>query len=234
MPARLMTQNEYISKFCGEMTVNNALRVAQENRRFEIELYWKRAAYFWTFIGATFVGYFTIQSSGATNRADLAVLLACLGLVFSFAWYCVNRGSKRWQENWEKHVDMLEDSVTGPLYKTVLSRNDPQSTYDKVSGIITGPASLSVSKINQMISFYVFVMWVLLLWYSLPAFNVNAKIHWLYTAIVSISIMSCLSFLILCRSYEGGYWHKAIIRTSRIRPTDEEVNTSDVKGDLTP
>src|SRR5690554_7502176 len=79
----------------------------------------------------------------------MSVILSCLGVVFSFAWFCVNRGSKYWQENWEKHVDVLEDEVTGPLYKVVLSRNPHASKADKFRNLLTGPSPLSVSKINQ-------------------------------------------------------------------------------------
>ena len=42
-----------------------------------------------------------------------AYVLACVGLIFSLAWFLTNRGSKYWQENWENHVDMLEDGTTG-------------------------------------------------------------------------------------------------------------------------
>ena len=45
------------------------------------------------------------------------LVLACLGFIFSVAWILVNKGSKHWQENWENHIDLLEDSVTGPLHK---------------------------------------------------------------------------------------------------------------------
>jgi hypothetical protein len=92
-----------------------ALKYALEIRSFEIELYWKRATYFWAFIGATFAGYGAVQASSISPRQDLAVALSCMGLVFSFGWFCVNKGSKQWQENWENHVDLLEDEIIGPL-----------------------------------------------------------------------------------------------------------------------
>ena len=36
-------------------------------RKFEIDLYWKRAAYFWAFIAATFAGYFALLGSNVGN-----------------------------------------------------------------------------------------------------------------------------------------------------------------------
>ncbi len=149
-----------------------ALIQALDIRKFEIDLYWKRATYFWTFIGATFAGFLAVQASSSASKADLSVILSCIGVVFSFAWFCVNRGSKYWQENWEKHVDMLEDKVTGPLYKVVLSRNTSElKVKDKLHHLLTGPTALSVSKINQIISLYVSILWVMLLIYSLPEFD---------------------------------------------------------------
>src|SRR4051794_40275378 len=100
-----------------------ALRYALDIRKFEIELYWKRATYFWTFIAAAFAAYGAIRTARPfPDQVHLSVVAAVLGLVLSVSWYCVNRGSKRWQENWENHVDMLENPVIGPLYKTVIGR----------------------------------------------------------------------------------------------------------------
>ncbi|WP_218951118.1 hypothetical protein [Desulfoluna butyratoxydans] len=115
MTVRKITEIEYINAFRGKKK-EKAVNLALDIRKFEIELYWKRAAYFWTFIGATLAGYIAIQASSSNNKTDLSVLLSCLGIVFSFGWLCVNRGSKHWQENWENHVDMLEDEEYGPIY----------------------------------------------------------------------------------------------------------------------
>jgi hypothetical protein len=166
-----ITQEDYELAFKDKEA--EALKHALDIRKFEIELYWKRATYFWTFIGATMAGFLAIQASTAQNKQDLSIILSCLGIVFSFAWVCVNRGSKYWQENWEKHVDALEDKVTGPLYKIVMSRNSINTTKEKLTHLITGPSSISVSKINQIISIYVFILWLFLLFYSLPEFGIE-------------------------------------------------------------
>jgi len=97
-----INQDQYKAAFAGKLQ-KKALEHALEIRKFEIELYWKRAAYFWTFIGASFAGYGAVEgSSGIADKAALTVPLSCLGLIFSFGWFCVNKGSKQWQENWEK------------------------------------------------------------------------------------------------------------------------------------
>ncbi|HEY4676298.1 MAG TPA: hypothetical protein VIJ01_04010 [Candidatus Angelobacter sp.] len=136
-----------------------ALELALEIRKFEIELYWKRATYFWTFLAVALAGYVTVSTSKdipANEKPDALLLVSCLGVVFSIAWYFVNRGSKFWQENWEKHVDLLENEINGPLYKTVLSEAD--LAFWK----LWGPYDFSVSKINQLLSLFVVLLFVLL------------------------------------------------------------------------
>jgi hypothetical protein len=82
-----------------------ALASALDIRKFEIDLYWKRAAYFWTFIAAAFTGYALTYKSSPEHDLWLSLLFSALGLEFAFAWYLVNRGSKFRQTNWERHVD---------------------------------------------------------------------------------------------------------------------------------
>ena len=72
-----ISPQEYKDKFGLDKPGSNkgeALKYALEIRKFEIDLYWKRATYFWTFIAAALAGYFLIQKSeGAANtyRAHL-------------------------------------------------------------------------------------------------------------------------------------------------------------------
>lgn len=128
-------------------------------REFEIDLYWKRATYFWTFNAAALTGY-GLTISYKTNQNITGILkfqfiIICLGIVFSLGWYLVNKGSKFWQENWEKHLDMLEDEVMGPLYKTTIHKK----TYSNF-WIPTKSYAASVSKINQILSLFVLLIWV--------------------------------------------------------------------------
>ena len=116
----ITSQDEYLKHFKG-LTLREdtkravALKYAHEIRKFEIDLYWKRATYFWTAIGVAFAAYF-VSRSNLANNPDSGLLLSCIGLVFSLAWYFVNRGSKYWQDTWEQHVDLLENEISGPLY----------------------------------------------------------------------------------------------------------------------
>lgn len=162
-----MTHDEYEKKFASSkliLTKENKLFMAFEKahdiRKFEIELYWKRTAYFWTLIAATFAGYFILLTSDSEKLAykDIYLtIISSMGLIFSLGWFLAAKGSKFWQENWEGHIDMLENAITGPLYKTVLH----DTSRKKFS--ITSAQAFSVSKVNQWIATLVIVIWFALM-----------------------------------------------------------------------
>jgi hypothetical protein len=126
-----------------------AYKIANENRKFEISNYWKRANYYWLFQASVYAGYFYSITAENDNylckNPEIIVGVTCLGFLTALAWYLSNKGSKQWQENWENHVFMLEDSITGPLYKTVSKEN-----------------TWSVSRINKLVSGFSVTVWVLL------------------------------------------------------------------------
>ena len=209
MATQEYTKEDYKADFLTcETITQKALERALDTRKFEIDLYWKRAAYFWTFTGAALAGFVSLQASAISNKIDALVLVSCLGIVFSFAWWCVNRASKRWQENWERHVDMLEDKIEGPLYKVVMHGPRPVGLWRKLKSSLTGPGPFSVSKINQVISFAVFAIWLALLKSSLPPIAWQANVNWLYVMLCSITALACVAFMTICRSDErvAGTW----------------------------
>lgn len=96
-----------------------ALERSHEIRQFEIELYWKRSTYFWVLQAAVFTALGLIWKDDSARIPYIApVALAALGLLTSAAGWFSAQGSKFWQENWERHIDMLEDEFEGKLHKT--------------------------------------------------------------------------------------------------------------------
>jgi len=158
-----------------------AFEFVVSTRQFEIELYWKRATYFWTFIAAVFVAYVALRQLGEGYEFE-TLLVSAVGIILSLAWHFSNLGSKSWQRHWEKHLDLMEDNFMGPLYKTVNS----DQTY-------------SVSKINEIVSFVFVVVWILLFAsalessYDFPK-SVN-DIDWIPTILVlMICAGICMAF----------------------------------------
>ena len=171
-----ISQEKYKQLFKDKKIREEALKQALDIRKFEIELYWKRATYFWAFIAVTFAGYFTVLASKVQieNKLVILFLINSLGFAFSYVWFLVNRGSKFWQNNWERHVDFLEDEFMGPLYKIVIGRQGDSKLFEE--------ARYSVSKINQMLSFFLVIIWGLMI------------LNNLYFAFIDNNFVKLLSF----------------------------------------
>jgi hypothetical protein len=193
--------------------VKKALDLALDIRKFEIGLYWQRTAYFWALITAAFAGYFAVLGSDHLQDRDyLAFILSCIGLVFACAWYLVNRGSKYWQENWENHVDMMEDDIVGPLYKTILQRPENMHLLDR----ITGPLSVSVSQINLIVSLFTIVIWIGLAYHSLPPFDLQAPLSWKHIWVGGTTLCFVSWMTAGARTDTGSHEHVASTRETRV------------------
>lgn len=123
-------------------------------REFEIDLFWKRSLFFGGFIAAAGIGY---SSAVEHNKVAFQLLLSCFGFVCSVAWSLANRGSKYWQENWEKKVSDIEDEITGPLFKIA------EGIQKKG---IWGAKRYSVSRLAIAVSDYLAIIWFCLTTYQ--------------------------------------------------------------------
>lgn len=221
------------SKFFPDKIREEALKVALDVRKFEIDLYWKRAAYFWTFIGATFVGFGAAQQlKDEAVRIDLCVVSCCLGLLFSFAWFCINKGSKYWQMNWEKHVDMLEDDIMGPLYKlNWLPDSARTSVMQRAKGIVLEFDRFSPTRINQLVSLFVFFMWIALLVHIVPI-NPKYSINPLYVTLITMTFGFCILILIFGQSGREKPLKRFKIR-GEFESAKEPINGAESSGENT-
>ena len=192
-----------------------AFEHALDTRKFEIELYWKRATYFWALIAVAFAGFFSVLSTqNLLEKEFYAFVIGVIGLVFTWAWFLVNKGSKFWQENWENHVGMLEDSVTGPLFKTILSRPEEDDFIEKH---IIGPQKISVSKINQWVSLFTLLIWGSLIFNVIPDFNASSKISWSHVIVMIVGLVSCYMMWTKGKSYMGPHSHIMKVRETKIK-----------------
>ena len=136
-----------------------ALNRSHEIRQFEIELYWKRATYFWVLQAAVFTALGLIWKDGDGGIPHIIpVALASLGLLTSAAGWLSAQGSKFWQENWERHIDMLEDEFEGKLHKTAWVGH---------MGV-----RWSVSNINDRLILFFVAFWVLV--FSIACFRAGS------------------------------------------------------------
>lgn len=116
----------------------------------EIELFWKRALFFWGFIASAFVAFVSLKNSDSM----FTLIIATFGLVCSFIWTLVNRGSKYWVDYWEEKVFQNERYVTGSLFFQPASKGAHQ-TFFWLRG-----RRFSVTKLTIALSDYVFALWV--------------------------------------------------------------------------
>lgn len=176
-----MTTQEYLRKYDKtkpqqEHPLKPALEQALENRRFEIELYWKRSTYFWTISTVILGGYVSIAKdtcnsipcNSAFSSSPIAglapTLIAWIGLILAVSWYLANKGSKFWMENWENQVAILSEEVIGPIYSTILHRSSIGVDGNKCSYVCSlispqKPSPVSVSKINHYVSAFFILVW---------------------------------------------------------------------------
>jgi len=207
-----MNENDYKRDFglSPENTdkAEKALEHALDIRKFEISLYWQRATYFWALITVAFAGYFAVLGAEHLDKKEyLAYVISCIGFVFTWAWFLVNRGSKYWQENWENHVDMLEDTVVGPLYKTVLYRSSEGNFIEK---FVTGPLAISVSKINQWVSFFTLGIWIALIINTLCTIDIK------HIVVGIITLGVCVLMVSRGKTDDVSYDHAAKKRDTKI------------------
>lgn len=89
------------NRLLSEEQQNELLKTAMDVRKFEIEMYWKRTAFFWAFLVSIYTAYFVLLEKQQNNQYALPLMLvSMIAVVFSIAWFLANKGSKFWQENW--------------------------------------------------------------------------------------------------------------------------------------
>lgn len=153
------------SEDCKEQR-KEAYKRAHEIRKFEIELFWKRGTYYWAFILAAFTAHFALLSSlfnaerypfslcnvySLPRLSLLALIITSLFCYFfSLCWVLMNKGSKFWQENWEKQIYALETEFSGSLYRTMLNTENKDDFCACTWSL--KPYNYSVTKITALTS----------------------------------------------------------------------------------
>ena len=95
-----MTESRRPSNAKAEVAATE-LKVALDNRAFEIQLFWQRSNYFLVLMTALGVATFSIKD------ALFSAVIAAFATAASYFWFRTNLGSKFWQESWEVEVVAL-------------------------------------------------------------------------------------------------------------------------------
>ena len=111
-----------------------ALDRAHELRKFEIENYWKRATYFWSFQVIAFaVLGFSFKDGKPPEHFAIIQIPAALGAISGLVAFLSAKGSKFWQENWEAHVDLLEREIEGRLTQAIWSDGKRSNSVSRLN-----------------------------------------------------------------------------------------------------
>jgi hypothetical protein len=135
-----MTSEEFVESYFAALSLSpgdaesrqRALDRAHELRKFEINLYWKRASYFWTVQAAAFAFVGFLRGASAVE-AQAFIIPAALGFLTAVVGYLSARGSKFWQDSWEGHVDLLEPACEARLSQVFVLREKPRHSVTRVN-----------------------------------------------------------------------------------------------------
>lgn len=145
-----------------------------ENRNFEISLLWKRSNAFWLFTAAAFAGLFVVYKD---NHFTLSIIVANIGFICTFCWTLANRGSKFWQEFWEKETAEME-----PEYFSGEKDNVKRTFYTQ---------RFSVSKTLIICSDYLTIIWFLIISGILLKYFICPCIHYsnIWAIIITVATL---------------------------------------------
>lgn len=170
--------------------LKEAYEKAHDIRKFEIELYWKRASYLWT-INAAFIVFLGIMLRGVNSPGSLSVnhltmfpevVISIFGIILCTIFSVISVSGKYWQENWEAHINMLEPFFSGHLHKTQIFRE--KKFY-------------SISDLHDFSIFLLIIFWFAIYFYvSVFLFKETLLFFYFLAPLVVIIIVSYLYFTI--------------------------------------
>ena len=158
-------------------------------RDFEISHLWQRSIFLATFLAIGFTGYgklLEIYMAGngrglaPLHFHALAVGLACAGMVASTLWVCMAKGSKAWQEKYEKAIEDFMEKFSAEAGRGDISVSRYAGfQFEKLAGDgksveryrarererlpwRTGGSNYSPSRINIFIGQFSWVLWLVL------------------------------------------------------------------------
>ncbi len=141
-----------------EKPAPGVLEIALGARQLELELFWRRALFFWGFIASAFIGF----ANTYPERPMVAMAVSCFGVICSLCWALVNRGSKYWYEAWEVKVKRYGGEDVQKLF------SHPEASQKKG---LWSAKRYSVSRVAIALSDFTFVLWVgILLCQAVPFF----------------------------------------------------------------
>jgi len=170
--------------------IRYAYETAHRIREFEIDLYWRRSAYIWA-MQAALIGIAVISrsfgdttfeldtsagwgSALVTSRTDpsehgliATILVSMLAFVVASLWLTIITGAKFWQDNWERHVDILGQELGQNLYQVYPMMLSPNAR------LCCQIPPYSVTKLNKYLVYSFILFWLTYLLWALVDLGSN-------------------------------------------------------------
>lgn len=159
---------------------NEEMKIALDNRAFEIQLFWQRSNYFLVLMSALGIGAFTIKDP------YLSPVISVFATACSYLWFKTNLGSKFWQESWEVEVTRLAHEFG--------VRSFVRPTSDVVDQV---KHSLSSSRAGERHS--PFRRWI----DRLVAQKPSVTYHMIILSLVSLVVWCCVTIVFTARLLAG-------------------------------
>lgn len=199
-PETVKNMNEKVEE---NTRLYRAFQTALQTREFEINLFWKRALFFWGFISVGFVAYWRVVESiygknGFPDSDTLKIPLIAISVVinlFCLFFHLANKGSKYWQENWEAHIALLEPRVMGDLFMTTIKKDETCFFVTFLKSLFC-PAFLydfSVSKLTTFVSLIMVIASWGMVFYSIYIYFDNLLFAFIGIGVL-IVIAVCIAY----------------------------------------
>jgi len=170
----LMSQS--LSNFDDEKTkLFDIYKIIVDTRKFEIENFWKRTAFFWGVLAIILVGYFN-----AKNSEEYLIFISYLGFFYNLIFSLSLRGSKYWQVHWEiaaiEHERHLGFKIFRWNFKDKI-KEESSTVFPPLK-----PTKYSVSKLTMILSDFTIFFWLILMIKDFVYMFKNSLLHFDFCA----------------------------------------------------
>lgn len=158
------------------------IKLFQEQMNEEINRLWQRSIFLGAFLTLIFTGYGVVlfkiceiececQSNGIHKLHLVSIGISILGIIFSALWIMMAKGSKAWQEKYERGFFKFTEkewegnsNLKGIIDDGLGHGRLPEIEFDNFSNFLLFPkaGAYSPSKINIMIGIISLLVWIVI------------------------------------------------------------------------
>lgn len=188
-----------------EIDVIEVYKLIVEIRKFEIDNFWKRTLFFWGALAIIIAGYFS-----AKVNLEYLIFASITGFFYSMIFSLGLRGSKYWQEHWERTASTYEKGIGLKLFRWDLGKEIREENEDVF--FLLRPYKHSVSKLTMILGDLSCIFWLLLALKDYQELGKKVHLHFTFTNIdafsttVNFYIASGVIYLFIFLFWKKLYW----------------------------